>query len=97
MKTKTVYNIGDRVAERPKTHGLMTVRAEVRERIAQYRNQRYGIIVGFSEKITSRGARQKMLSVLWDHLKTPTDHAQCRICHESDLTYMMKNTLVPGE
>jgi len=97
MKTKAVYKIGDRVAERPKTHGLMTVRAEVRERIAQYRSQRYGTVVGFSEKITTRGSKQKMLKILWDHLQTPTEHAQMRICHESDLAYMMKNVLVPGE
>jgi hypothetical protein len=97
MKSKTSYKVGDRVAERPKTHGLMAVRAEVQARIAQYRSQRYGTIVGFSEKITTRGSKQKMLKILWDHLQTPTEHAQMRICHEADLAYMMKNTLVPGE
>jgi hypothetical protein len=97
MKTKQTYNVGDRVAERPKTHGLMTVRAEVRDRIAQYRSQRYGTVVGFSEKITTRGSKQKMLRILWDHLQTPTEHAQMRICHERDLTTMIKNVLVPGE
>ena len=97
MKTKSTYGIGDRVAERPKTHGLMTVRAEVKERIAQYRSQRYGTVVGFNEKITARGSKQKMLLILWDHLQTPTEHAQMRICHERDLTTMMKNVLVPGE
>jgi hypothetical protein len=97
MKTKSTYQVGDRVAERPKTHALFTVRAEVKERIAQYRSQRYGTIVGFSEKITARGSKQKMLRILWDHLQTPTEHAQMRICHERDLLFMMKNTLVPGE
>lgn len=97
MKINRVFNVGDRVAERPKTHGLMAVRAEVKQRVAQYRNQRYGTVVGFKEKITARGSKQKIICVLWDHLKTPMEHAQCRICHESDLTYLMKNTLVPGE
>ncbi len=96
-KTKASYAIGDRVAERPKTHGLMAVRAEVQERIAQYRSQRYGTIVGFNEKPTARGSKQKMLVILWDHLKTPTEHAQMRICHVHELSKLSKEVIVPGE
>jgi hypothetical protein len=97
MKSKVTYSLGDRVAERPKTHGLITARKDVKERIAQYRNQRYGIVVGFTEKITSRGAKQKMLRILWDHLQTPTEHAQFRICPIDDLARLSKEVLVPGE
>jgi hypothetical protein len=44
-KRKTDYNIGDRVAERPKSHGIFAVRNEVKDRIQQYRSQRYGTVV----------------------------------------------------
>ena len=97
MKSKATYQLGDRVAERPKTHGIIAIRPEVKARIAQYSTQRYGTIVGFSEKVTTRGSKQKMLLIRWDHLQTPTEHAQMRICHERDLPAMMKNVLVPGE
>jgi len=91
------YSIGDRVAERPKTHGLITCNPAVREQIAQYRKQRYGIVVGFKTKQNSRGDNIKFLRVLWDHLQSPTEHAQCRICPEDTLEEMMHNTMVPGE
>jgi len=98
MKRNTVvFKVGDRVAERPKTHGIIAMRKEVKERIAQYRTQRYGVVVGMTTKLTTRGAKQNMLVIQWDHLKTPTEHAAFRICHERDLEFMMKNVLVPGE
>lgn len=98
MKRKpTVFKIGDRVAERPKNHGLVAMRKESKELAAKYRAQRYGVVVGFNIKITTTGARQKMLSIQWDHLKSPTEHASFRICHERDLEEVMKNVLVPGE
>ena len=49
-KVQHVYAIGDRVAERPKAHGIVAVREEVKQRIAQYRAQRYGTVVGFNNK-----------------------------------------------
>ena len=96
-KKQFSYAIGDRVAERPKTHALMTVRAEVRERIAQYRSQRYGTVVDFKTKVNARGANTKFLVIQWDHLKTPTDHAQMRICPVAYLDQLTKETIVPGE
>jgi hypothetical protein len=96
-KKQFSYAIGDRVAERPKTHALMTVRAEVRERIAQYRSQRYGTVVGFKTKVNARGAQTKFLLIQWDHLKTPTDHAQMRICPVEYLDQLTKEVIVPGE
>jgi len=91
------YAIGDRVAERPKTHGLMTVRTEVKARIAQYRSQRYGTVVGFKTKVNARGAQTRFLLIQWDHLKTPTDHAQMRICPVNFLDQLTKEVIVPGE
>lgn len=96
-KKQFSYAIGDRVAERPKTHALMTVRAEVRERIAQYRSQRYGTVVDFKIKVNARGANTKFLVIQWDHLKTPTDHAQMRICPVEHLDQLTKEVIVPGE
>lgn len=98
MSTKRQYSylIGDRVAERPKTHGIMAVRKEVQERIAQYRSQRYGTILDIVEKRMANG-KQKYLLIQWDHLKSPTEHAQMRICPISELDKLTKNTIVPGE
>jgi hypothetical protein len=98
MKRKpVVFRVGDRVAERPKTHGIIATRKESKERTAQYRTQRYGVVVGFKTKLTTRKAKQNMLVIQWDHLKSPREHASFRICHERDLESMMKNVSVPGE
>ena len=97
MKSKFNYQIGDRVAERPKTHGLFTTNVETRMRIAQYRTQRYGTVVQLKTKTNAKGAALKILSIKWDHLQSPTDHAQMRICPIEDLQYLTKNTMVPGE
>jgi hypothetical protein len=87
MSTKRQYDytIGDRVAERPKAHGIFAVRNETKERIQQYRGQRYGTVVGIKLKPNKSGAKQKFLLVKWDHLKSPTEHAQMRICPADQL------------
>jgi len=87
MSTKRQYDyvIGDRVAERPKAHGIFAVRSETKERIQQYRNQRYGTVVGINLKPNKSGAKLKFLLIRWDHLKTPTEHAQMRICPADEL------------
>ena len=97
FKPEFVYKIGDRVAERPKVRGLFAMREEVKERIAQYRTQRYGTVLDITYKRISNGRKQRMLTIQWDHLKSPTEHAQMRICHERDLEQMTKNMIVPGE
>lgn len=79
-KPQNSYAIGDRVAERPKPHGIIAVRQETKERIAKYRTQRYGTVVGLTSKPNKTGRPQKFLMIKWDHLRTPTEHAQMRIC-----------------
>ena len=96
-KRQYTYTIGDRVAERPKSHGIIAVRQEAKERIAQYRTQRYGTVVGINLKKDKRGSNQRFLLIKWDHLQTPTEHAQMRICPIDELANICKNTLVPGE
>ncbi len=91
------YNIGDRVAERPKTHGLFTHNQEVRQRISQYRTQRYGEVVGINYKPNARGANQKFLLIRWDNRTSVTEHAMMRICPVSELERLTKEVLVPGE
>ena len=91
------YNIGDRVAERPKPHGIYTHNQETRQRIAKYRNQRYGEVVGINYKKNSAGANQRFLLVRWDHLPSPTEHATARICPVSELERLTKEVIVPGE
>ena len=87
MTTKPgpVYQVGDRVAERPKASNWLSVRSEVKERIAAYRTQRYGTVLGVKLKPNSRGAKQKFLVIQWDHLASPTEHAQMRICPIDEL------------
>jgi hypothetical protein len=97
IKAESIYKIGDRVAERPKAHGIFAIREEVKDRIAQYRTQRYGTVIDITYKRISNGRKQRMLKIQWDHLKSPTEHAQMRICHERDLEQMMKTVIVPGE
>jgi hypothetical protein len=96
-KKSPLFQLGDRVAERPKTHGSFATTLETRQRIAQYRKQRYGTVVGFKTKQNVRGDQLRVISIQWDYLSSPTDHAQARICHEKDLEFVMRNTLVPGE
>jgi hypothetical protein len=87
MSTKAShqYTIGERVAERPKSHGIFAVRNEVKDRIQQYRSQRYGTVVGIKIKPIRNGRNQKVLLIQWDHLKSPTEHAQMRICPADQL------------
>ena len=84
-KVQYTYNIGDRVAERPKSHGIIAVRNEVKDRVQKYRFQRYGTVVGMTTKLDSRKQKLKFLVIQWDHLKSPTEHAQMRICPADQL------------
>jgi hypothetical protein len=84
-KPQHQYNIGDRVAERPKSHGIFAVRQEVKERIQRYRAQRYGTVVGLNIKVYRNGSKRKFLMIQWDHLKSPTEHEQMRICPADQL------------
>ena len=84
-KPQHQYTVGERVAERPKSHGIFAVRNEVKDRIRQYRDQRYGTVVGINIKPNRNGSKQKFLLIQWDHLKSPTEHAQMRICPADQL------------
>jgi hypothetical protein len=92
-----LFSIGDRVAERPKAHGLFAVRPESLAVAKRNRTQRYGTVVGYDTKVNSRGARTKFLIIQWDHLKSPTTHARNRICPIDQLAKLTASAIVPGE
>lgn len=96
-KPQFQYAIGDRVAERPKTHGIFTNNPGVRQRIAQHRTQRYGTVIDIKSKRNSNGGAIKMLVIQWDHLTSPCEHPQMRICPIDHLDQLTKKTAVPGE
>ena len=88
-KKPQIFKIGDRVAERPKATAIPNLSPEVNARVAAYRKQRHGVVVDlFTKKAATRTRRvieHKFVRVLWDGKKTPSEHAQMRICHESEL------------
>lgn len=84
-KATVKYQVGDRVAERPKDSKFVGLTAETKARIAKYTTQRFGTVVGTKQKSTARGARTTYVQVLWDGMQTPSDHAQFRLCHEAEL------------
>ena len=89
-KKQFTYTIGDRVAERPKNHGIYSVNQTTKERIAQYRTQRYGTVLAIKTKKTAKGS-QRILVIQWDHLTSPCEHAQRRICSMEEFSKIMKN------
>lgn len=96
-KAQFNFKPGDRVAERPKDHGILATRASVQNVIVKNRTQRYGTVVETFYKRISNGRKQKMLKIQWDHLKSPMDHAQMRICPVSELNRLMKEVILAGE
>jgi hypothetical protein len=83
------FSPGDRVAERPKASAIPGLRPESIKRTAQYRTQRYGTVIEtITKESKTRTNKTTMLTyirVLWDGMQSPSDHAQMRLCLESDL------------
>ena len=83
------------MAERPKATGIPGLNPESLKKIQCYRSQRYGVVVDVFVKplkTRTRGiVNNKFVKVLWDGLKTPSDHAQMRLIHEDELDELVKN------
>lgn len=79
-KTNTQINVGDRVADRPKNTFIYGVRSDMKEIVEKNNTQRFGVVVKCLTKTNSRKQNIKYCEVLWDGLKTPSLHAQCRLC-----------------
>lgn len=81
------------MAERPKASAIPGLNPESLRRIAQYRTQRYGTVVETivkeSTSQTSRTSKLLYVRVLWDGMQSPSDHAQMRLCLESELPQVM--------
>jgi hypothetical protein len=87
------FKKGDRVAERPKATAIPGLNPESLRRIREYRSQRYGVVVDVFIKPTQtrRGVvNNKFVKVVWDGLKTPSDHAQMRLIKEEDLPRLIE-------
>ena len=82
------FKPGDRVAERPKASLLSAIRQEAREIVKQYTTHRRGVVVDNTIKVlTSKNGRTSRVcyvSIVWDGLKTPSQHSQMRICFEEE-------------
>lgn len=82
------YKPGERVAERPKASLLSAIRKESREAVKQYATHRRGVVVDNTIKVlTSKNGRTSRVcyvTILWDGLKSPSQHSQMRICLESE-------------
>lgn len=82
------FQPGDRVAERPKQSIISAIRKESREIVAKYTKHRRGVVVDNTLRtLTSssgRTSRVYYVNVLWDGLKTPSQHSQMRICLEEE-------------
>ena len=76
---------GARVAEKPKATYIQVNNKETNDRIAQYRTQRVGTVLGYKYQTTRTGRKTPYVQVQWDHLASPSFHAQMRLCLESEL------------
>ena len=85
-RKKTVFQPGDRVAERPKNMIFSGLSAKARQTAAHNNQQRYGTVTGLTTKVTTRKQTAKYVLVKWDHLQSASEHAQSRICHIADVT-----------
>lgn len=87
------FKAGDRVAERPKASMIPNLKAESLRAIAKYRTQRYGVVVDSyvkeSKSRLNKITRSMIVRVIWDGSQTPSEHAQMRLCLESDFPQVM--------
>lgn len=84
-KTQPKFKIGDRVAEKPKPHGIFTSSEEALKRIQPYRSQRYGTVLDTVYQQCTNKSTVPYLKIIWDGTQSPAMHAQSRICLEKDL------------
>jgi hypothetical protein len=83
-KVTNRFAVGDRVAERPRGPALNVVRKEMVDVVAANSKPRFGVIQDIVIKKNTSGQNLKYCLVLWDYQQTPSLHAHCRLCLESD-------------
>lgn len=89
---KPKFKVGDRVAERPRPLGYFATRSSVQERIKPYRAQRYGTVREVLTRKLRSKTTQRIVVVKWDHLQSPSEHAQARLCFIYELEQMVKES-----
>ena len=80
------FQVGDRVAEKPKPRAIYAKTAATIERIKPYTAQRYGTVLDTVYQSNRGKVSVPYLKIMWDGAQSPVTHAQCRICLEKDLT-----------
>jgi hypothetical protein len=90
-QNKTVFQVGDRVAERPKNMIFSGLSTKARQTAAANNQQRYGIVTGLTTKVSARKQVTKYVLVKWDHLQSASEHSQSRICHIADVDSIVAN------
>ena len=85
-QTSPKFQIGDRVAEKPKPRAIYAKTAATIARIKPYTAQRYGTVLDTVYQGTKGKATAPYVKIIWDGAQTPVTHAQSRICLEKDLT-----------
>lgn len=90
--TPSKFKVGDRVTENNKSITCVSPFADkkIKETVADYTLKlRTGTVKETFIKTNKRGDRRHYASVLWDHLKTPTEHEQGRLrIHEASQPVM---------
>lgn len=84
------FQPGDRVAEKPKATFISNVSKEKLEVVARNCTQRYGVVTKLIEKKNRNGIASTYYQVKWDN-NTTADHAQCRLCFETDLPQVLED------
>ena len=90
-RNKTVFQVGDRVAERPKNMIFSGLSTKARQTAAANNQQRYGIVTGLTTKVSTSKQVTKYVLVKWDHLQSASEHSQSRICHIADVHSIVAN------
>lgn len=79
------FQPGDRVAEKPKASYIQVNNPKTLEIIKKNRTQRYGTVLDYVYQTNRTGRKTPYVQVQWDHLESPSLHAQSRLCLESAL------------
>ena len=90
-QSKPKFQVGDRVAEKPKPHAIFARTTEILTRIRPYTVQRYGTVLDTVYQGNRGKALVPYVKIIWDNSQTPVTHAQCLICLEKDLAEITLN------
>jgi len=85
------FKEGDRVAEKPKATYIQVNNPKTLEIIKKNRTQRYGTVLGYVYQSNRNGRKTPYVQVQWDHLESPSLHAQSRLCLEFELSEVKAN------